>query len=69
MKEFGQHIFCHTYKLKSLTIKSKKLVRAVTGVLHGGMDQAVIKVPRNRVKWYRKEVFETHATRVKGLSE
>ena len=67
MKELGEHAFCHTYKLKSVVVKSKKLTEAVTGLLHGVKADVSIKVPAKKVKAYQQDVFYTHPLCVKAV--
>ena len=65
VKELGEHAFCHTYKLKSVVVKSKKLTEAVTGLLHGVKENVSIKVPAKKIKAYQRDVFYTHPLCVK----
>lgn len=67
VKELGEHAFCHTYKLKSVMVKSRKLTEAVTGLLHGVNVNVSIKVPAKKVKAYQKDVFYTHPLCVKAV--
>lgn len=64
LKEFGDHTFCYAYRLKTIVIKSKKLTTAPTGILHGCLEDVVVKVPKKKLKGYREEVFYTHPDRV-----
>ena len=67
VKELGEHAFCHTYKLKSVVVKSKKLTEAVTGLLHGVKKNVSIKVPAKKIKAYQRDVFYTHPLCVKAV--
>ncbi len=67
LKEFGEHVFCHAYQLKTVIVKSKKIEMASTNILHGGMDKVVIKVPKKKVKEYQEDVFYAYPQNVTAL--
>lgn len=67
VEDLGEHVFCHTYKLKLLVVKSNKLEAAYTAILHGCTNNVVIKVPAKKVKEYQEDVFFTHPQCVKAL--
>lgn len=67
VKEFGEHMFCYAYRLKTLVIRSKKLSTAPTGILHGCLEDVVVKVPKQKLKEYQREVFYTHPENVTAI--
>lgn len=67
VRALGEHAFCHTYKLRSVMVYSKKLTEAPTGLLHGVRKDIFIGVPSVKTaKKYREDVFYTHADCVKS---
>lgn len=67
-RDLGDHTFCHNYSLRKFVVRSKKLKKhRDVAILHGGIDHVVIRVPKKKVKAYRKNVFYTHKKYVKAL--
>ena len=68
VKDMGDHTFCRMKKLKTVTVKSRKLTSTGFGMFHG-IKNFTIRVPRDKVKAYRKNVFYANPKNVKPMKK